>query len=53
MYSMQSNASLLSIIYNFHAMLLLVNVMFASNLVNLMVSTKNSYFKTACHAFHA
>jgi len=41
---MQSSASSLSIIYNLHIMLLLVNVIFSS---------EHSYFTTACRAFHA
>jgi len=48
--------------YNFHAMLLLVNVMIPSQLcsnlvytllVSQMVSDKISYFTMACRVFHA
>ena len=52
--AVQSNASSLPISYNFHVMLLLVNmfpiVNFANNLVNL---ASNSYFTMAGQTFNA
>jgi len=59
---MQTNAISLPISFNFHVMLLLVNVKFPSEfcqefseplLVSLMAYNKKSYFTMAYLAFHA